>query len=110
MRIKNRAILVTANGSDTRELIGLGAVIGNNMGRVYLVSEVLGAASFSVRSERCRGEWFRNLRWMIEQVFTKDFILDIGPIPGQPAYGTLYPMERFVTRLLCNKRKVFERT
>ena len=28
------------------------------------------------------GGWFQNLGWMVRQVLTKDFILDIGPVPG----------------------------
>ena len=48
------------------------------------------------------GGWFQNLGWMVRQVLTKDFILDIGPVPGTKPRGPWYLMERAVTRFLCN--------
>ncbi len=48
------------------------------------------------------GGWVQNLKWMVQAVLTKEVIYDIGPLPGKPPYGWYYPMERFVTRLLCN--------
>lgn len=45
--------------------------------------------------------WLQNLWWMLQQVFTKQFIVDIGPRPGQMPEGPWYQMERGVTRLLC---------
>lgn len=97
-----RAAIAAADAGGLGELTGSGAVIGNNTARVTVASDVFESKAFSYGNAGKVGGWFKNLGWMLKQVFTKDFILDIGPIPGQRPYGPWYLMERFVTRLLCN--------
>lgn len=97
-----RATPFAAEAGGLGELTGSGAVIGNNTARVTVASDVFESKAFSYGNAGKVGGWFKNLGWMLKQLFTKDFILDAGPVPRQTPYGPWYSMERFVTRLLCN--------
>ncbi len=81
-----------------------GIVIGNDMARrVHPTAKALGAGAFPGDSERSVGEFARNILWMIQECWTREWILDIGPNPGTKPMGIYYRMERFIARVLCKK-------
>jgi RHS repeat-associated protein len=96
-----RATLVAAGENAIPALRGTVSVIGNKVTRVAEVAEKYGYAYFTVATKSKVIGWFQNLKWIVVAVFTRNVILDIGPIPGGKPYGAWYWMERIVTRLLC---------
>ena len=80
-----------------------GAVIGQKQLRVNRVGKLTGFETFKV-GWGTAGGFVKNFGWIVKQCFTKDFILDIGPLHGKPVSGPWYKMERAVVRFLTGAK------